>query len=423
MIRSPATWRPWTKASGVALVIMLATALPAVGDLFPPWVPVLLGVVSGALTWLGSDWQQRHQEDEQANKAWESAVTHGPAVGGATTHQAAHESLLTALNPDQEVVPFSPLHLADLRRLVDWCHDDGDRRVWMVTGAAGSGKTRLLLEATHRLTEEGWRCGWVRRGKATDAVEAADRQSRRPVLLVVDDADTYPDQNDLASMLTAVVGADPTSQSRVVLAGRDFGGWWVKLGAGLDPVVHSRLPTGRIHRTVLAAHVSKDDQQQLFAHAVRRYSRHFGVPQPTVVLTGMSPKTPLAEIHAVAAVVAYHGLTGPVPMEDALQELFVAEELWLQENAADRGIRLRLPVLQAAIAAATLIGAADQAEMMRRLRCLPGLTTAPDSRLEGLASWLHQVYRQRGNDWVDLHLPAFLAERYAARCVASLALS
>jgi hypothetical protein len=403
-------------ATGVAAG---AGAISALANFVEPLPAACLGVASGTLALYGALKWERRQETEAAHTAWAAAVTTGPAGDGAPDAAAATDSLLAALNPDSGAVPFSPLRGSEVRALVTWCCGASDLRVWRVAGDAGSGKTCLLGEADSRLDAQGWRCGWVRRGKATDAVAAARLQDG-PVLLIVDDADTQPDHTDLAGMLTDLIRDQAaTEQVRIVLAARDFGGWWGNLRAGLDPTVHAQLRSpGDTRLSVMGATLL--DQQQLFAQAVGHYARHFCLAPPAITLTGITTATSLAELHAAAASAARHGLTGTVAIDDALQRLFATEEIWWQNNARDvLGVIYPLTVLQAALAAATLIGADSMDQMARRLRCLPGLTTIPDRNRIEIALWLHQLYAQRGGEWLDPHLPARLADRYAAGCVAA----
>lgn len=414
----PGERRRQLTAGAVAVLIAAASAaVSALANFVSPMIAAVLGLAAGGLAGAGTLWWEERRERDDARRTWEAAVTTGPASGvdGAT----ATSSLLAAVNPDQQVVPFSPLRGADVRALVHWCRSSDSRRVWRVAGDAGTGKTRLLLQAAHTLTEEGWRCGWVRRGKAADAVAAAAlRGGSGPVLLVVDDADTQPDPGDLAAMLSAVANEPPEVRLRVVLAARDFGGWWGGLRERMDPAAHAGLkPPGSTHLTPMGSDVP--GQQQLFQRAVNHYADHFGGAPPAVTLTGITNATPIAELHAAAASVAFHGLSGSVPISLALSRLFQSEETWWQSDAANWNVTFPLPVLQAAIAAAALIGADDKAQFVRRLRCLPGLASSPDERLSELALWLHQLYAQRGGEWLDPHLPARLAERYIASCVAS----
>ncbi|MFJ8016170.1 hypothetical protein [Streptomyces sp. NPDC096339] len=235
------------------------------------------------------------------------------------------------------------------------------------------------------------------------------------MMLIVDDVDTQPDYRDLTAMLAAVVRRDASVRLRVILVGRDFGEWWGQLRDGLDPVVDAKLkPPG--HTRLSAMGATTADQEQLFDVALGHYARRFGRSVPSVGLTGLTLATPIAELHAAAASAAYHSLTGSVSIDAALQHLFRSEEAWWLANAAAWSITSPLPVLQAAVTAATLVGADDRAQCARRLACLPGLTTASTERLDDLARWLHQLYTQRGGTWLDPHLPAQLAERYAVRC-------
>ncbi|MFI1400566.1 hypothetical protein [Streptomyces sp. NPDC020681] len=227
-----------------------------------------------------------------------------------------------------------------------------------------------------------------------------------------------PDYYDLAEMITTRVRRDDTQHVRIVLAGREFGSWWRELRAGLDPSVHAALsPSGPTQLSALAG--GSADQQQLFNAAAQHYARHLNCRTPSVTLTGLEPTTTFAELHAAAAAAAQQALTGPLTIENALLHLFRIEETWWQGNAADMGLTYPLAALQAAITAATLIGADDCAQMARRLHCLPGLATRPVDQLTELALWLHQLYAQRSGQWLDPHLPARLAERYAVRCAAT----
>ncbi|MEV1022021.1 hypothetical protein [Streptomyces sp. NPDC050264] len=379
-----------------------------------PWAAGL-GASAGAVAlYSGLAWQRR-VDLREAGRAWHEAVAPGPDGSGPDDSAARGSSVLAALNPDREVVPYSPLHGSHLREVVRWCGETGRGPVWRVAGPAGAGKTRLLIEAARQLKQEGWACGWVRRGRAADAVAAA---GLRPggVLLIVDDADTLPDHGDLAAMLTDAVRGD-YPLLRIVLGGRDFGGWWRDLRAGLDPAVHAAVtPSGPTWLTGLTG--ASADRQQLFANAARRYAAFLDRPVPSTTLTGPHAGATFAELHAAAAAAAERGLTGAFDLSTALDHLFSVEESWWAANAADAGITHPPAVLHAAVTVATLLGARDCEQTARRLACLPGLTTTPFERLTELALWLRQLYAQRSGTWLDPHLPARIAERYAARCAA-----
>ncbi|MEU8992885.1 hypothetical protein AB0C98_42015 [Streptomyces sp. NPDC048558] len=382
-----------------------------------PPIAAGLGGGASALALYGETWWQRRQERAHADTAWESAVLAGPAAIAGSRFAAHAGSVLYALNPDQRVVPFSPLRRPDLLSIVDWCLGPSEKRLWQVTGGAGSGKTRLLIEAVQQLAGKNFECGWVRHGQAATAAEAAITRPGR-VLLVIDDVDASPrQQDDLTGMLSTLARA-PAGQVKVVLSGREFASWWARVRAAMDPADQAVLaPAGRT--TLTRALASPADQLQQFQGAARRYARHFDRPVPAAALTGTTTAISVAELHAAAAITAYNGLTGPVDLTTALHQLFTTEETWWLTNAAEQqpAIRLPLPVVQGAITAATLVGADSMDQAVRRLAHLPGLTISSHERRTELALWLHQLYAQRGGQWLDLHLPAYLADRYAALIV------
>ncbi|MFJ6901844.1 hypothetical protein [Streptomyces hokutonensis] len=384
-----------------------------------PPIAAGLGAGASALALYGDVWWQRRQEREHADTAWERAVLPGPAALAESRLGTHAGSVLYALNPDERVVPFSPLRRSELLSLVDWCRASDGKRMWQVMGGAGSGKTRLLIEAVEQLAGEHVECGWVQHGQAVTAAEAALTRRGR-VLLLVDDVDASPrQQDDLAGMLTALA-REPSGRVKVVLCGREFASWWARIRAAMDPADQAVLsPAGRTH--IPSALADATDQFQQFQGTVRQYARYFDRPVPVASLTGVTTAISVAELHAAAAITAYNGLTGPVELTTALRQLFTAEETWWRTNAAEQhsAITLPLPILQSAIAAATLIGADNLKQAVRRLALLPGLTASSDERRTELALWLHQLYAQRGGQWLDPHLPAYLADRYAALCVAT----
>jgi hypothetical protein len=220
-------------------------------------------------------------------------------------------------------------------------------------------------------------------------------------------------------MLSILANA-PENTVKVIFCGREFASWWATLRANMDPNEQAALtPAGRTILTPTLA--SRADQPQQFQGAVRHYARHFDRPVPPASLSNNSNVTSLAELHAAAAITAYNGLTGPIDVSTALRQLFAAEETWWLSDAADQQppIGQPLTVLQAAITAATLIGADSVDQAARRLAHLPGLTASSYERRIELALWLHQLYAQRNGQWLDPHLPAHLVDRYAALCTAT----
>jgi hypothetical protein len=380
--------------------------MAAAGANFVPWpVALVLGALSAGAGMTGTVGWERHRTRRQVRRDWERVTGPGPTDDPV----ADIDSVLAALNPDWRIVRFSQLREPQVRDVVQWCTAPAEHRVWLVTGAAGCGKTRLILEVVDRL-DASWVVGWVRRGHGATAVEVAS-QWRRPVVLVADDADTHP---DLPAMLGAVYDSDLV---RVVVACRSDA-WWSTLRGSLEAHVDAALPAQP--QTVLDSLVTISAAPQRFNQAVRAYARAWDAAPPALQLTPLMRPVELVVLHAAAAVAVHDGHSGPIAVDTALQRLFTIEEAWWQTRAADDRLpALGLPVLRAAVVAAVLLGAQDADDAVRVLRHLPGLSTVTDQVLRDVASWLRRLYPTRAGSWLDPYLPGRLVEHYIAHHLAT----
>ena len=390
--------------SVAAGLVAMAGGMAAAANFIGWQLGTLLGVAAGATGFAGSLLWERHRARLDLDREWRRVTSPGPAESG-----AASGSVLTMLNPDRRVVDFNLLRERDLRPLLTWCTDPSSASVRLLAGRAGTGKTRLIIEAADRLAADGWICGWIRRGHGVTAVDTA-RARERQVLLVVDDADTHP---DLAATVATLLRRPPPGV-RIVLAARDFGGWWANLRAGLDPELARLLPT----TPATGLEPLGGSPGQLFVQATRAFARHLAVPVPEARLAGTTPGTELLFLHAAAAVTVRDQRSGPVEVRVALRDLFALEEAGWQETAPRHDLGPH--VLRAAVIAAVLFGAESRADAIGRLGRLPGLTGAGAELLGQLADWLRDLYPQRaGGGWLDPHIPARLAQHYVAGCLGS----
>ncbi|HKT03466.1 MAG TPA: tetratricopeptide repeat protein, partial [Rugosimonospora sp.] len=391
-----------------------AGGLAAVANFLPWPAATAVGVLAGGMGFAGTQVWEHRAARRALDQAWQQATTPGPAEEPTTDG----DSLLTMLNPDEQVVAINQVREQDVRALVRWCTSDQPQpRVWLVAGGPGSGKTRLLVEATTRLRDQGWWCGWVRRGHGLAAVEVACT-APGPVLLVVDDADT---RTDLPTTLTTLVQHSP-DRVRGVLVAREFGPWWATLRGTADPDTARLLPAAAA-TTLRPLGATSHDQQQLFTQALRAFARHTDRPVPDAHLApDTTPGIALLLIHAAAAVTVHHQRTGPISVPTALTDLFTVEETWWQQTTTGTPLHDLGPgVLRAALITAVLFGAADRDHAITLLQHLPGLAQPlPGTELlGGLADWLRDLYPHTSGSWLAPHLPARLAEYYTVTHLAT----
>lgn len=106
--------------------------------------------------------------------------------------------------------------------LLTWCNDPAANPVRLMVGAGGIGKSRLAGKLMQRLEETGWNCAWVGEGHESEAWHDASEGTNRPVLLVVDYAET---RTGLADLLRSIAETDDRTRVRVLLLARGAGEW------------------------------------------------------------------------------------------------------------------------------------------------------------------------------------------------------
>jgi len=128
-----------------------------------------------------------------------------------------------------EVIPFEEEARAEeLKALVDWCHEEPLRQVWLWTGEGGAGKTRLALELCRRMSSAGWEAGFLRSEEERKELEGrlgAILRGTLPRLVVVDYAGTRLHTLKLLLNLVGEEGDQPP-KVRVLLLARQEADWW-----------------------------------------------------------------------------------------------------------------------------------------------------------------------------------------------------
>ncbi len=160
----------------------------------------------------------------------------------------SHVSLLLAR---YALVPF--LELKNERQdFVDWCLGHGGQQSEkdvcgrVLYGPGGLGKTRLMMEICHQLSDEGWLTGFLERNLIGTGYEVTERKLRRliednkntrPLLLVVDYAESRA--SDVVWLCERLIKRRDTggARARLVLLSRwagdalsaSEGQWWRRL--------------------------------------------------------------------------------------------------------------------------------------------------------------------------------------------------
>jgi tetratricopeptide (TPR) repeat protein len=399
-------------AAGVAAGVVLGYWSGAV----PGVLAVLAGLISAAVVQVAVSWQgsvnARNARLAAAGAAFAPRVVEvtpadagGPASGGG--------GVARYLRPEAEVVQFWPR--PELDELLGWVAADGERvGVRLVTGAGGSGKTRLARQLSEQAAGLGWREYWVPAGQETVAVRAAG-EGGVPVLLIADYAET---RTDLPAMLAAAV-SDPGGPSlRILLLARSAGEWWRQLQDSCPDEV-SDLIAGQDPVT-LGPVARRTGQGAVFAEALAAFARLRGIPCPAAGPGLADSDAVVLVVHAAAllAVLDAEAGTGGSPAGgDALGGLLAHERRYWQQSLARRvSGGLDPDVIDRAVTAGFLVGAADQEAAMRLLAVIPDLTD--DGQLRGtVARWLRDLYPvpagAGGQEWIGQLQPDLLTERLA----------
>jgi Tetratricopeptide repeat len=314
------------------------------------------------------------------------------------------------LRAEAEVVAFWPR--PELGDLHGWATSSLNTDVQLVTGEGGTGKTRLAIQFGQELRERhGWRSYWVPAGGEADAV-AAGCQSREPVLLVFDYAETRPGIGDVLGQL---ITSAPQASVRVLLLARSAGEWWEQVVSGAGMVVSETLAA--ILPVTLGPLAGPAGQEEVYRQAAEAFATVLGVACPdTPVPASVGPGAPVLVVHAAALLAVLDqepGTEVPAGGAGVIGGLLRHEERYWAQSQAPYGLALGPIVARRAVAAGTLVGADDEASAGRLLEAIGDLSD-PGTRGRA-ARWLHDLYPagQTGGgaaEWIAALRPDLVAE-------------
>lgn len=129
-----------------------------------------------------------------------------------------------------EAVPFYEAGRAsEMADLDAWCATGADVRGRLIHGPGGFGKTRLAIEWTRRLREQGWAAGFLHANVADDWFARLLAPGTRSAV-VIDYAESRSDlQHLLAPVLHYAQAEGARTRVRVLLLARAAGDWWSAL--------------------------------------------------------------------------------------------------------------------------------------------------------------------------------------------------
>ncbi|MEA2599153.1 MAG: hypothetical protein QOF89_145 [Acidobacteriota bacterium] len=324
---------------------------------------------------------------------------------------ASPGKLLTAA---YEVIPFDePGRHEELAGLATWCTGAAPRRrVLLLTGEGGSGKTRLMIEWCRRLRHQGWHAGFLRRDRGEKELDPL-LEGSAPRLVVVDYAETRLEvvRPLLLKMALAPPGEGPPL--RLVLLARREADWWHSLPRQ-DREIGDLLGNPPDSRTITPlVPKNMEERRKSFLAAVARFALQQGrrVPSKLKAPDDLQARDFDRALYLhMAALAALEGKRIETA-EDALRETLDHERRFWERQASDQIKDASLEAdlneaLASSVTALTLVGGAADSHhaqdllqrvlkpfplaphhpgaLLRLLRILYGASTEANSRLEPL---------------------------------------
>lgn len=205
----------------------------------------------------------------------------------------------TLLRAEHAVVPLlggRPV----LDRLHSWATSNGAHSVQLVTGPAGSGRTRLAMALRDRLPDDQWVTGFVSEQATADDISHISRMDR-PLLLLVDDV--VPARVDQLAALATAIGERSGRQSaptRLLLLCHPSLDWLPMLRDHAEPAVREWFRPLTASDAIDLGSLQPGEPAMQFDAARDAFALALTRPVPEGAMTPLSGGGTLLDVHAVA---------------------------------------------------------------------------------------------------------------------------
>ncbi|MFE7560157.1 tetratricopeptide repeat protein, partial [Kitasatospora sp. NPDC057500] len=356
---------------------------------------------------------------------------------GNPTARRAPVTPAALLEAGRQTVPFHGRE--DLvAELEAWCGRAGFG-AWLLHGPGGQGKTRLAHHLGQQLTAVGWAVLWPRAGARPEQLLEV-RRAARPLLVVLDYAETRPEQ--LAAIVDAADEHPGTSPFKLLLLARTAGDWWQQ-ARDASRQAEDHLATAR---TRCLTPLEDDPEQRAGHYRDAAQALAAGLPSveglaghdwATAAATLRPPRQLARDAYGNALTLHMTALadlldtartepadrTDDEDVQDVEDRLLGHEGRYWHSSATAHGLTpvLSKNALETALAAAHLTGAVDREHADLLWRRVPALADQPRDRRDRITAWLAALYpaasrRGGGAPWGALQ-PDRLAERHTGRAL------
>jgi tetratricopeptide (TPR) repeat protein len=418
-------------ATAALILAGIGGAVAALAGPSPSWLIRIGGAVAGAVVGvIATSLWDRAQQRKEAHAA--ALRARDDVLGALVSDPTSEGSIFDALRATSSKAPEFRGRRDDLAWLERWW-DDPEQLVVVVTGPAGTGKTRLVTEFAARRPAP-WVTGWLNDGHGSDAVKAI-RECGDPALILVDDADQWPDLSPLMASMAAGRGTQPTV--RVILTSRSPG-IARRLARKLDD--RSRGILDRVPELPLGPKGGADDRARWYGEAIKAYAKARHVPPPDLPARLSSsitnPAEPILSLHAQALLAVLNSersrpmkpgrdvlLSDPddktKPFEQVADALFVYEQhrWWALAERPEFGVTNVPDDVQSQTVAVLLAASpADEKQAVAALRFVPGLAKADRVNI---VRWAAHLYA-KDPPWPIRIKPDMLAEWFVVTQLAQI---